>query len=135
MKVTDEMVTRFLGWKLPEDFQPDCGISFTPHFNVEWNAKQGKPPQRHEPVGTNLFTATQAKAMLEHVLALAGSEMGQSPKPLTPAMDNVLAWRLGEIANAAVKESAGDLIDRGLALLNQLNQREFQVTYTGKKPL
>lgn len=63
----DVMVDRFLGWKLPEDFHPDAGISFTPEFNVEWNAKQGKPPQRHEPVGTNLFTATQARAMFEHV--------------------------------------------------------------------
>ena len=71
MKVTDEMVNRFLGWKLPEDFHPDAGISFQPYFNVEWNAKQGKPPQRHEPVGTNLFTAVQVKAMLEHVLAVA----------------------------------------------------------------
>lgn len=69
MKVTDEMVSRFLSWKLPEDFHPDAGISFSPHFNVEYNAKQGKPPQRHEPVGTNLLTATQARAMLEHVLA------------------------------------------------------------------
>lgn len=69
MKVTEEMVSRFLSWKLPEDFHPDAGISFSPHFNVEYNAKLGLPPQRHDPVGTNLFTATQARAMLEHVLA------------------------------------------------------------------
>jgi hypothetical protein len=74
MKVTDEMVMRFLGWKLPEDFHPDAGISFSPYFNVEYNAKHGKPPNRHEPVGTNLFTADQAKAMLEHVLQSAQSE-------------------------------------------------------------
>lgn len=67
--VTDVMVNRFLSWKLPEDFHPDAGISFSPHFNVEYNAKQGRPPQRHEPIGTNLLTATQARAMLEHVLA------------------------------------------------------------------
>lgn len=69
MNVTDEMVNRFLSWKLPQDFSPDCGISFTPYFNVEYNAKQGKPPQRHEPIGTNLLTADQARKMLEHVLA------------------------------------------------------------------
>lgn len=57
MKVTDEMVTRFLGWSLPKDFAPDGGISFKPlnHPNC-W------------PVGTNLFTADQARQMLEHIL-------------------------------------------------------------------
>ena len=61
------MVDRFLGWKLPEHFRPDAGISFEPEFNKEWNAKQGKPPQRYEPVGTNLFDATQARAMVEYM--------------------------------------------------------------------
>lgn len=61
------MVQRFLNWKLPENFRPDAGISFTPEFNVEWNAKQGRPPQRHEPVGTNLFGADQAEAMVRYM--------------------------------------------------------------------
>jgi len=58
LRVTDEMVTRFLGWHLPQDFVPDCGISFKPlgHPNG-W------------PVGTNLFTDPQARAMLEYVLS------------------------------------------------------------------
>lgn len=63
-----QMVTRFLGWKLPVDFYPDDGISFEPFFNVEWNAKQGKPPQRRTPTGTNLFTSTQAEAMVRYML-------------------------------------------------------------------
>jgi hypothetical protein len=71
--VTDEMVNRFLSWKLPVAFHPDAGISFKRYFNVEYNAKHGKPPQRHEPMGTNLLTATQAREMLEHVLAAAPS--------------------------------------------------------------
>lgn len=62
------MVRRFLQWRLPETFRPDAGISFTPEFNVEWNAKQGKPPQRHEPSGTNLFDAVQAEAMVRYML-------------------------------------------------------------------
>ncbi len=62
------MVQRFLMWKLPENFNPDNGISFQPEFNVEWNAKQGKPPQRHEPVGTNLLDYTQAEVMVRHML-------------------------------------------------------------------
>ena len=54
----DEMVDNFLSWKLPEDFAPDCGITFTPinHPNM-W------------PVGTNLLTAAQARAMIEHMIA------------------------------------------------------------------
>jgi hypothetical protein len=63
-QVTDEMVTRFLSWKLPQDFHPDAGISFTPYDPPEY-------PQMREqcwPIGTNLLTATQARAMLEHVV-------------------------------------------------------------------
>lgn len=62
------MVDRFLSWKLPENFHPDAGISFEPEFNKEWNAKQGKPPQRHKPSGTNLFDATQAEVMVRHMI-------------------------------------------------------------------
>jgi hypothetical protein len=50
-------VNRFLGWRLPHNFQPDCGISFTPvdHPN-SW------------PTGTNLLSAEQAKEMFEYAL-------------------------------------------------------------------
>lgn len=57
MNVTDEMVNRFLNWRLPEDFVPDGGVSFQkPNHPMSW------------PVGTNLLTASQARRMLEHVL-------------------------------------------------------------------
>lgn len=62
------MVDRFLMWKLPENFSPDAGISFEPEFNKEWMAKQGKPPMRHEPIGTNLLDARQAEAMVRHMV-------------------------------------------------------------------
>lgn len=62
------MVDRFLSWKLPANFRPDAGISFEPEFNVEWNAKRGAPPDRHEPTGTNLFTYSQTEAMVRHML-------------------------------------------------------------------
>ena len=32
------MVDRFLGWRLPEHFRPDAGISFDPFYNVAYNA-------------------------------------------------------------------------------------------------
>lgn len=62
------MVDRFLMWRLPRDFNPDCGISFD---NGEAYGA------RREPVGTNLFSATEADAMVRHMLA----EMPGAPAP------------------------------------------------------
>lgn len=59
------MVQRFLQWKLPEDFHPDGGISFEKTFRGA-NGKEF----RHEPVGTNLFTSTQARAMVKYMLGI-----------------------------------------------------------------
>jgi hypothetical protein len=58
-----QMVNRFLQWRLPPDFSPDGGISFKRTYNEHLN-----PPSSHQPVGTNLFTATQAEAMVRHML-------------------------------------------------------------------
>lgn len=57
------MANRFLGWKLPENFHPDNGISFKPTFNDHMD-----PPMRHNPIGTNLFNATQAEEMVRYML-------------------------------------------------------------------
>ena len=52
-----EMVNRFLGWKLPQNFNPDNGVSFDPPANPTfW------------PTGTNLLTSEQAKSMFEYCL-------------------------------------------------------------------
>lgn len=67
----NHMVSRFLQWKLPENFSPDCGITFERDYNenTAW-------PAKHEPVGTNLFDYNQAKTMIEHMLdGLPGSHM------------------------------------------------------------
>lgn len=57
------MVERFLGWRLPENFNPDCGISFEKDYN------QNTPwPAQHEPVGTNLFDYSQATEMVRYML-------------------------------------------------------------------
>lgn len=63
-----EMVNRFIGWKLPQDFVPDCGISFDGRKDDGWNKS------KQWPTGTNLLTAAQAKVMFEYCLAAA-------PKP------------------------------------------------------
>lgn len=83
------MVQRFLFWKLPQDFHPDAGISFEPEFNKEWNARQGKPPQLHEPVGTNLFSGDQATAMVRFMV----EEMQTVWQPMTTLPDSDdLVW-------------------------------------------
>lgn len=57
------MVSRFLGWRLPDNFHPDAGVVFTPPPNHHW-----------WPTGTNLLSADQAKAMFEYVLAPSAKE-------------------------------------------------------------
>ena len=57
------MVNRFLSWRLPEDFRPDAGISFERFYNAGTRYEG-----RHEPIGTNLLSATQAEAMIRFML-------------------------------------------------------------------
>lgn len=57
------MVFRFLSWRLPEDFSPDGGISFKAEFN-----QHTEFPMKHEPVGTNLLDASQARKMIEFMI-------------------------------------------------------------------
>lgn len=58
------MVDRFLMWRLPEDFHPDCGI----HFDADAAKKIDPRNLRHEPTGTNLFDAQQADAMVRYMV-------------------------------------------------------------------
>jgi hypothetical protein len=61
--VVKQMAERFLSWRLPETFNPDGGISFEPVHSV------GTPHEaRRQPVGTNLFTYTEALAMVRHMV-------------------------------------------------------------------
>lgn len=55
------MVDRFLSWHVPPDFSPDGGI----HFTGVVSDKQQSPPM---PTGTNLFDASQADAMVRHMI-------------------------------------------------------------------
>lgn len=63
-RLIDAMVNAFLGWPLPKNFAPDCGIRF------DLEGRYGAPGSW--PSGTNLFTADQARQMFEHVV---GPEM------------------------------------------------------------
>lgn len=54
------MVDRFLMWRLPSNFAPDAGISYTrPNYHPSVDAT---------PTGTNLFDATQPDAMVRHMV-------------------------------------------------------------------
>lgn len=72
------MVDRFLGWKLPNDFAPDGGVTFNRHYNTLVNGKVTECERTYGdtwwPIGTNLLTAEQAEQMFSYVLAAA-------PKP------------------------------------------------------
>lgn len=72
------MTERFLAWSLPEGFHPDGGISFV------HTANPGTPHEyRVKPTGTNLFDYTQAKAMVEHMVAgLPGAEPSFAGMPI-----------------------------------------------------
>lgn len=65
-ELVKQMVDRFLSWRLPENFNPDAGISFKAEYN------ENTPyPGKHEPVGTNLFDADQAEQMVRHMLGIS----------------------------------------------------------------
>lgn len=52
------MVDRFLSWRLPDPWRPDGGISYArPNY-----------ASAITPTGTNLFDATQADAMVRHMV-------------------------------------------------------------------
>ena len=62
--MTDDQIKhmrdRFLGWRLPKDFRPDNGVSAVrPNYGpgVDWTI-----------YGTNLLDATQADAMVRHMI-------------------------------------------------------------------
>jgi hypothetical protein len=57
------MTSRFLQWRLPENFRPDAGITFKAEFNEHTDH-----PMKHTPVGTNLFDAVQTEAMVRYLI-------------------------------------------------------------------
>ena len=66
------MVNRFLGWKLPDNFNPDGGIGFKRTFNDHLPT-----PSKNEPSGTNLFDAAQAEAMVRYMVEGLPSQLTQ----------------------------------------------------------
>jgi hypothetical protein len=108
----DMMVDRFLCWPLPRDFGPDCGISFDGRKDDEWNKNKTWP------VGTNLFTAEQARAMLQHVLS--------APAPLGVFPPEVLRL-LGLAVKAITAEQAGTVVNHYGTQVRITSDRERNV--------
>lgn len=103
-----EAVNRFLGWKLPKDFHPDCGITF-------------KAPEKHHdslyedwPVGTNLLTAEQAKIMFEHCI--------QERKVIMPQVEEQLA------RHRAVIEIAIEALKRHTELIHAQSRQQMRLS-------
>lgn len=92
------MVNRFLAWRLPDDFGPDAGISFTPNpqFPHAW------------PTGTNLLTAVQARAMFDH--CAGGARVGQEAP--TDSIRRVVAFIFRYFGSPAM---AGELSEEMVA--------------------
>lgn len=101
MQVTDEMVSRFLAWELPADFAPDGGVTFAREFNMAGVLVDRANMAPHFwPVGTNLLTAEQARAMLEHVL-------GGLPEPMTREFCAAYPGTAAGIINALARQIDG----------------------------
>ncbi len=100
------MVNRFLGWRLPENFNPDAGISFKAEFNenTPW-------PMRHEPTGTNLFDATQADAMVHHMVD------GLPPSPTPTGQGTAMIPDLHDLLTRVEASTGADReLDRDIGL-------------------
>ncbi len=78
----EHMAERFLMWKLPHPWHPDGGISFNPRKPIN----SGTPFENDLcPVGTNLFSYTQAEQMVHHMIeGLATTE--QKHESISPAL-------------------------------------------------
>lgn len=85
-KLVQMMVNRFLCWKLPKDFGPDAGISFKPSMPYETPSCW--------PVGTNLLTADQAKAMIEHMLDGVTIFVQPQQEPPADLVRDAEKWRM-----------------------------------------
>jgi len=91
------MAEQFLRWKLPENFNPDGGISFKREFN------ENTPfPMKREPSGTNLFGYHDAVAMVRHMLTGL-----PTPKPEATLDDLAAAGAIESISFSASEKDSG----------------------------
>lgn len=118
------MAERFLRWRLPDDFHPDAGISFEPRYNV--NNPYGWPEGKHEPVGTNLFTFTQAEAMVRHMVeGLPAEQPSEWAAESRRLMDTALSVAKPVLGGPEGESILGYTLPSGLWLMLQANVRNL----------
>ena len=88
---TKAMIDRFLSWRLPEYFRPDCGISF------DGRGKDAHGFDKGWPVGTNLLTADQAKEMLAYVMDAAPPAREWSDADCFAAIEPILGDKVTDV--------------------------------------
>lgn len=114
----NEMVNRFLGWKLPKDFFPDCGISF------DGRGPDARGYDRGWPTGTNLFHAGQAKEMFQYCLGVTKPSHAPATGPAdcfgiryVDPSDGHIAWDYccadREVANERINDMIQRYVDAG----------------------
>lgn len=109
------MVERFLRWRLPENFNPDCGIT----FKAIYNEHSPFGPSKAEPVGTNLFDYIQAEAMVRHMLD--GLPVQAARAPQAPQGDGVVeALREAEELVGAIVGKNAPAREWALSVRNKL---------------
>lgn len=91
------MVSRFLGWKLPQNFSPDGGISFKKTFNDHLPT-----PMKNESTGTNVFDADQALGMVRYMIEGLPKEKTMAPRKIYTPEELVERHR---IQNAAAMKA------------------------------
>jgi hypothetical protein len=97
-EMLDRMTNRFLTWRLPETFGPDCFVSFD---------RAGAKRNQSWPVGTNILTFDEARAMLEHILEPLVERIRATNKPPAQVLlEDGGAWRLQQ--DAIVKQERPD---------------------------
>jgi hypothetical protein len=68
------MVDDFLGWRMPDDFYPDCFVTFD---------RDRAAQSKSWPTGTNILSGAQAEAMFGHALGVSVEPAhGECPSPL-----------------------------------------------------
>lgn len=112
------MVGRFLCWRLPADFQPDAGISFKRVFN------EGTPYQHeYQPIGTNLFDASQAEVMIRHLVEGLPVE-GVIVSREWVERANIRTERIRDAVAVIRKEPPGTVLDTVLTILLDLPEAQ-----------
>jgi hypothetical protein len=100
----DEAVNRFLSWRLPAGFNPDCGISFDGRKPDQLN------PSKTWPIGTNLFSAEQAREMFVYCLGAAKPPTAKLTFTLKQALALVETFGDDEECEICVYRSQGGML-------------------------